>query len=253
LRGDAGFPVRVRFSKHGPVRFISHRDVARVFERAFRIAELPIAFTQGFSPRPKVSFGPALAVGYESDGEYLDVELAETVDTERLAPLITAGLPDGMEVTGVVALADRAPALQEVISSLSYRVTLDGADAACVRAAVEAFLARPEVRVTVTRKGEPSIDDIRPSVLALTVPRPDAAGVELEVTAKPRTLRVIDVVTGLRSMSTDATTIHEGLVVRTHQWIERGGARLEPLDVDRRSAASTEAEEAVPRALEACA
>ena len=56
FRGDAGFPVRIRFSKRGPVRFISHRDIARAFERAFRIAELPIAFTQGFSPRPKVSF-----------------------------------------------------------------------------------------------------------------------------------------------------------------------------------------------------
>jgi radical SAM-linked protein len=253
LRGEAGFPVRVRFSKHGPVRFISHRDVARAFERAFRIAELPIAFTQGFSPRPKVSFGPALAVGYESDAEYLDVELVEAVDTDRLGPEISAGLPDGMRVTGVGALADRAPALQEVISSLAYRVTLDGIDAASVAVAVDEFLARPEVRVTVTRKGEPSIDDIRPSVLALSVPRPDAPEVELEVTTKPRTLRVIDVVAGLRIMSKGAADTGEGLVVRTHQWIERGGARLEPLDVDRRSPASTGAEEAVPRALEACA
>ena len=65
MRGDAGVPVRLRFSKHGPVRFISHRDVARAFERAFRIVELPLAFSAGFSPHPKVSFGPALAVGYE--------------------------------------------------------------------------------------------------------------------------------------------------------------------------------------------
>ena len=93
--GDLGFPVRLRFAKHGKVRFISHRDVARAFERSFRMAELPLSFTQGFSPRPKVSFGLALSVGHESDAEYLDVELAEPVD---LAPL--AGTLSGRATGG---------------------------------------------------------------------------------------------------------------------------------------------------------
>ena len=92
MRGDTGFPVRMRYAKRGPVRFIGHRDVARAFERAFRIAELPLAFSAGFSPHPKVSFGPALAVGYESDAEYLDVELAEALDDERLVRDVTGGL-----------------------------------------------------------------------------------------------------------------------------------------------------------------
>ena len=61
------------------MRFVSHRDVARAFERAFRIETLPLSFTQGFSPRPKVSFGLALSVGHESDAEYLDVELATPI------------------------------------------------------------------------------------------------------------------------------------------------------------------------------
>ena len=258
MRGEAGFPVRIRFSKQGPVRFISHRDIARAFERAFRIAELPIAFTQGFSPRPKVSFGPALAVGYESEREYLDLELVDTVDVDRVAHAISSGLPEGIQVTGAVALADRAPALQEVITSLAYRATVVGADAPVVAAAVAEFNARPEIRVTVTRKGQDSIDDIRPSVLALTASS-DVPVIEIEVVTKPRTLRVADVVTGLRTMTTDATTLAEGLVVRTHQWIERGGARHEPLDVDRRSPVSEEfpgspdSQGAVPRALEAFA
>ena len=66
---DTGFPVRVRYAKRGKVRWISHRDVARAFERALRIEQLPLAFTLGFSPRPKVSFGLALSVGHESDEE----------------------------------------------------------------------------------------------------------------------------------------------------------------------------------------
>ena len=84
MRGGAAFPVRLQYTKRGKVRWISHRDVARAFERAFRIAQLPLAFTEGFSPRPKVSFGLALSTGYESDAEYLDVEFASPVDIDAL-------------------------------------------------------------------------------------------------------------------------------------------------------------------------
>src|SRR5262245_35799523 len=149
--------MRIRFAKRGPVRFISHRDVARAFERAFRVAELPVAFTLGFSPRPKVSFGPALAVGYESDAEYLDVECTREVDTDDVAAVVNPALPDGMAVTGVAPLADRAPALQEAITSLAYRVTLDPVEGDVLSGAVAALLARHELSVEVTRKGEQAV------------------------------------------------------------------------------------------------
>ncbi|MDQ1479625.1 MAG: hypothetical protein QOI44_486, partial [Actinomycetota bacterium] len=71
MRGGAHNPVRLRYTKQGKVRWISHRDVARALERAFRITKLPLAFTEGFSPRPKVSFGLALSTGHESEAEYL--------------------------------------------------------------------------------------------------------------------------------------------------------------------------------------
>ena len=90
------------------------------FERAFRIEQLPLAFTLGFSPRPKVSFGLALSVGHESDAEYLDLELAEPVAVEPLARAISAALPEGIEVFDVVALADRAPALQEAVTAVEW-------------------------------------------------------------------------------------------------------------------------------------
>jgi radical SAM-linked protein len=249
LRGDAGVPVRLRFSKRGPVRFISHRDVARAFERAFRIAELPLAFSRGFSPHPKVSFGPALAVGYESDAEYLDLELTHEVDLTVLAGAVSDGLPEGMTVTGTAPLADRAPSLQEGITALGYVVELSGIAREGLAPVVDAFVARDAVEVAIIRKGEERIDDIRPSVLALHQPRPDEATVVVEVATRPRTLRVADVVNGLRAVSADATSLEERRVVRTHQWIERGGARHEPLDVDRRSDAPAGA----TRALESCA
>ena len=241
--------MRIRFAKRGPVRFISHRDVARAFERAFRVAELPVAFTLGFSPRPKVSFGPALAVGYESDAEYLDVECTDEVAGDDVAAAVNTALPDGMAVTGIAPLADRAPALQEAITSLAYRVTLDPVEGGVLSGAVDALLARHELPIEVTRKGERAVEDIRPCVLSLTSARGGAPTFELEVATKPRTLRVADVVAGLRTMHQDAATLVEHRVVRTHQWIERGGARREPLDVDTRSPAP----EGAARALEACA
>jgi radical SAM-linked protein len=241
--------VRLRFSKRGPVRFISHRDVARAFERAFRIAELPLAFTGGFSPHPKVSFGPALAVGYESEAEYLDLELTRAVELAELAEAVSAGLPDGMTVTGAGRLVDRAPSLQEGITALGYLVDLAGIGPAELGSVVDEFVGRDTVEVAVTRKGEERIDDIRSSVFALSQPRPDEATVVVDVATRPRTLRVADVVTGLRAVSAEAVSLEERRVVRTHQWIERGGARHEPLDVDRRS----DAPEGAARALEACA
>ena len=66
--------LRLRFDKHGKVRFTSHRDVARIWERTLRRAALPVAYSEGFSPRPKLSFGLALSTGHESDAEYLDVD-----------------------------------------------------------------------------------------------------------------------------------------------------------------------------------
>jgi len=71
--------VRIRFTKQGKVRWTSHRDVARIWERALRRAGLPVAYTEGFSPRPRLSFGLALPTGYESDAEYLDVDLLDPI------------------------------------------------------------------------------------------------------------------------------------------------------------------------------
>ena len=89
--------VRVRFNKLGKVRWTSHRDVARMWERAFRRVQLPLAYSGGFAPRPKVSFGLALPTGGESECEYLDVELADgaVVDVAVLPGRLSGALPVG--------------------------------------------------------------------------------------------------------------------------------------------------------------
>jgi radical SAM-linked protein len=235
VRGDSGFPVRVRFAKRGKVRFISHRDVARAFERAFRINQLPLAFTQGFAPRPKVSFGLALSVGHESEAEYLDVQLAEEVPLDSLAARVSHALPSGIDVTGVAALADRAPALQDAVTAVGYRVTVtaDGdrpVDPDALRVAVDRALARPSLPVTRTRKGHEVTEDLRSIVRTMAVTGTDDLGpvLDLDLSTQPRGARPAEVLSAVDGDLVDRR------VLRTKQWIERGGARLEPLEADAR-------------------
>jgi radical SAM-linked protein len=236
MRGDSGFPVRVRFAKRGKVRFISHRDVARAFERAFRIEQLPLAFTEGFSPRPKVSFGLALSVGHESDAEYLDVELTEPIDTDVLAERLTPALPEGVTATGAVRLIERAPALQESITEVRYRVaTVDGrgqpVSDQVLDAAASGALASDTLTVARVRKGKESVDDIRPVLRSIEVDHEgDTPVLELTLLTQPRGARPREVLDALDSIV--GVGLAEHRVTRTSQWIERGGARLEPLEAD---------------------
>jgi len=245
MRGDAGYAVRVKYTKHGKVRWVSHRDVARAFERALRIEQLPLAFTLGFSPRPKVSFGLALSTGYESEAEYLDLELSEPVDLEPLPARLTAAMPIGLSVVDVVALAERAPALQEVISAVTWRVEVTADDGRPVplellRELVSAARSAPTLEVTQVRKGRSSLSDVRPAIRHLDVLDADVATdpivdvIEMELSTRPRGAKPSEVVAAIAGVRPDAPALAIARAVRTHQWIERDGARCEPLDADTR-------------------
>jgi hypothetical protein len=258
VKGDAGFPVRIRFSKRGPVRFIGHRDVARNFERAFRIEQLPLAFTLGFAPRPKVGFGLALSVGHESDAEYLDVELTHDPGGPdgvgptpgaggglgELPETLSAALPEGIDVTGVAAIADRAPSLQEAVTVVEYRLEVNHETPGttvvpdAVASTVAALLEAPAIEITRTRKGREVAEDVRPAIRAIELLDVDAAAasLHLELATQPRNARPGDVIAALNAVTApDGPTFTEGRVLRTHQWIERVGARLEPLEADPRA------------------
>ena len=239
MRGDAGYAVRVKYAKQGKVRWISHRDVARAFERALRIEQLPLAFTLGFSPRPKVSFGLALSTGYESEAEYLDLELSEPVDLEPLPARLTAAMPIGLTVVDVVALADRAPALQEVVTAVTWRVEVTDDDGAPVpvellRELVDGARSAPVLEVTQVRKGRASISDVRPAIRQLEVHDSAPPTVEMELSTQPRGAKPSEVVAAIAGVRPDGPTLAIGRAVRMHQWIERDGARCEPLDADTR-------------------
>src|SRR5580765_8626067 len=90
--------VRIRYAKRGPLRFTSHRDFARAFERALRRANVPVAFSQGFTPHPKVSYASAAPTGVASEAEYLEIGLRERVDPAELRAALDAALSRGLDI-----------------------------------------------------------------------------------------------------------------------------------------------------------
>lgn len=211
---------RVRFTKFGKIRFLSHRDVARVWERALRRSGVRVAYSEGFSPRPRLSFGLALSTGYESLGEYLDIDLAEEVDPGELPGIVTPSLPYGMEAQAAVPIPPGTDSLQQAVTSSSWRLEVADADPGRVAAAVERVLALNVLPIVVERKGTESDLDARPAILGLAA---DGPVLEAELATQPRSLRPAEL---LRALDPTWTL---GRVLRTHQWTSVDGARCEPI------------------------
>jgi radical SAM-linked protein len=215
--------IRIRFAKIGRVRWTSHRDVARMWERALRRARLPIAYTEGFSPRPKLSFGLALPTGCESSAEYLDVALREPVDPAEVTSTFSSLLPDGVDVLAAQVLPTGMGSLQEEVTSCRWEIDVPHMDPDGLDEVIAQVLGAEVLSITRERKGRPVTDDMRPSVLALSSTGPGGAGTGLvaELGTRPRGVRPAELA--------QVMGIELGLARRTNQWIERDGSRWEPI------------------------
>ncbi|MDH4168790.1 MAG: TIGR03936 family radical SAM-associated protein [Acidimicrobiia bacterium] len=229
--------IRIRHTKQGKVRFTSHRDVARMWERALRRVRLPVAYSEGFSPRPKLSFGLALSTGYESLAEYLDVELSERIDLTDLPPRLTEALPSGLEVAAVADIERSTDSLQQAITSCTWEIEVSDTDLPTVTEAVARALAAEHIVVTRERKGKPVTDDLRPLVRHLDVTGSNESGCRLTAVlgTQPRALRPAELLAALEP------PLELRRVLRTHQWIDADTGRREPLAAASGSAAHSEA------------
>ncbi|MCB0978540.1 MAG: TIGR03936 family radical SAM-associated protein, partial [Acidimicrobiales bacterium] len=219
--------LRIRFTKTGKVRWTSHRDLARIWERVIRRAGLPVAYSQGFSPRPKVHFGLALSTGHESLAEYLDVDLEPdhprlptAEDLERLPALLSTMLPVGIDVTDVVELTGPTESLQQAVAVCDWSVEIRDVDPAVVEDGIGRLLAAGELPITRQRKGKDVSDDARPYLLHLSVVGPTEHGTEIEahLATQPRGLRISELIALLDVGGA------EGRVRRLHQWTLLDGA-----------------------------
>jgi radical SAM-linked protein len=156
--------VRIRFSKQGDLRLIGHRDLMRCFERMFRRARLALSFSQGFHPKPRVTFPLALAVGIEGLDEVMELELAEEVAEDALLTRLAANAPPGLTFLKVETLPEGAK--KASVHGVRYEATIPTEDQAELNLRIERLLAASSCRIERGRDRSPI--DVRPLLKELT-------------------------------------------------------------------------------------
>jgi radical SAM-linked protein len=236
--------LRIRYAKRGRLRFTSHRDFARAFERALRRAEVPMAYSAGFTPHPKISYVGASPTGVASEAEYLEIGLAREVDLEGLRAALDGALPDGLDIVEVVvagpgSLADR-------MAASDWRIELPGVAEDAARAAVEQFLQRDEVPVErLTKNGRRVVDVRAPVITAEVSGAAVGAGdrqhaiLDVVVRQVTPTVRPDDVVTALGIVAGLAPAAPPLAVRRAQGPLDSRNVIGDPLAADRDHATST--------------
>ena len=146
------YRYRLRFSKTGRIQFLGHLDLTRTMLRAFRRARIALVYSQGFNPKPRVQFGPALSVGIESHGEYLDVWTFTRLDPELQTAAINGALPPGLRVDALREVDLRAPGLSESVRAAHYAAFLP--EGLSPQRALSAFDARETLSVSREKNGK---------------------------------------------------------------------------------------------------
>lgn len=240
--------IRIRYAKRGPLRFTSHRDFARAFERAVRRAAVPIAYSQGFTPHPKISYASAAPTGVASEAEYLEIGLQSIMDPSEVRAALDSALSPGLDVMEAVQ-ADAGGSLADLIDASRWRIELAECDPAIVRTAVAAFLAADEVMVErMTKQGRRQFD-ARVAVVELGVAEcdsvervtPDAtpaqlcAILELVVRQVTPTVRPDDVLAGLRVIADLAPPVAPRATRLAQGRLTSDGDIVDPLLADART------------------
>jgi radical SAM-linked protein len=153
--------IRITFQKLGALRYTGHLDLHKLWERAARRAELPLAYSQGFHPQPKMNIAAALPLGFSSRCEVLDMRLEHDIQLDGLREKLQGTLPTGIQVTSVESVDERAPTLQTQVASAEYEVSLAEAGfGSDVKRKIESVLESESI--IRTRRGKEY--DLRPLI-----------------------------------------------------------------------------------------
>jgi radical SAM-linked protein len=240
--------IRLRYAKRGRLRFTSHRDFARAFERALRRADVPIAYSQGFTPHPKISYASAAPTGVASEAEYLEVGLRAPMDPSALVAALDAALSPGLDVLEAVVVGGDRPAgsLADRIEASRWRIELPGVDAATLREAVAAFEAADDVPVErTTKQGRRSVNcraavvDMRVGVAApCAVDEAPCAILDCVVRQVTPSVRPDDVLSGLRVVADLEPPVPPRATRLAQGTLTARGEIVNPLEADRDGAPS---------------
>ena len=186
--------LRIRYAKRGRLRFASHRDFSRSFERALVRARIPMAYSSGFNPHPRISYAGAAPTGAASEAEYLEIGLAAVTDPDDVRRRLDESLPPGLDVLEAVVAVPGAGGLADRLTGSQWLLRLPGTSTDVAAAAVARFLAADEVLVErMTKRGQRSFD-CRGAVVSLTVEAPVDAAHRGDVPAAEEGCAILDLV-----------------------------------------------------------
>jgi len=170
--------IRITFAKQGALRYTGHLDLHRLWERAARRAELPLAYSQGFHPQPKMNIAAALPLGFSSRCEVLDMRLEREVPLDGLREKLQGTLPTGIQVASVETVDDKLPALQTLVASAEYEVTLrEPIDGTELKRKIDSVIDSE----SITRERRGKTYDLRPLIEELKILESDGSPSEQEL------------------------------------------------------------------------
>lgn len=220
---------RIRFAKEPGQRYLSHLELIKGIERAIRRAQLEMVYSEGFHPHPKLSFGPALAVGVASGDEYFDLELSRDYPLEHILASLNKALPEGLKVLAVREIRHRVKPLSAIINRASYVMILraDSRDHREIIEQLNKLSTLSSVEIVRANKDGQKIVNIRPWLHNLTIRIKDDELLELEFVGEIGSggnLRPDDL------LSVISRPVEVLTITRTGLWHEEDGAVMRPLD-----------------------
>ncbi len=164
--------IRLKFTKGEEVKYISHLDLMRTFQRAIRRADIPIAYSSGFNPHQEISFGAPLALGTSSSAEYVDIKLAKQMEPAEVSERLNKSLPQGIRISGGIILSENAKSAMAIVTHARYTVRMLIPDTGEERLQqdIQRFL---EQKAILVMKKQPKKDfelketDIRPMIIGM--------------------------------------------------------------------------------------
>lgn len=158
--------VRIKFSKHGPTKYIGHLDMMRYFQKCMRRAEIDIKYSGGYSPHQIMSFAHPLGVGMETDGDYFDIEMNSFSDKEDIMSRLNAVMATGVRILDISLLDDKAPNAMASVAAALYKVTFENGDSFLpdILARVEQFFGQDEILYTKETKKNTLEVDLKPHI-----------------------------------------------------------------------------------------
>lgn len=230
--------LRVKFTKENYLKYISHLDTMRLFQRAFRIADIPIRYSEGFNPHPKFSIGSALSLGISSEGEYMDIELEEKMPVEKFMDRMNRALPDNMRIVKG-NYVDGSSSISSIISWGFYNISFkleNTLNCEEVQSEIEKFLSLDEIIVKKEKRKKGRIyekeENIREQIGNLNFKNLEDDKVEIEIllkTGDSGNLKPIDFLKALENY-TDIKIVYDTVKIhRIELYSERDNKIESPL------------------------